>query len=219
MKILIIEDEKEIVSPLQKSLQREGYAVDASLDGKEGYEMALYNDYDCILLDLNLPSMDGIDIARKLREESVFSPILMLTARNLRENIWEGFENGTDDYLTKPFDYKELLYRIKSLLKRNSENKKDQLKVKDLSVDLKSLEVKKSQSLIELNNKEFGILEYLLRNRGRVVSSEELLEHVWDSEIDILSQTVRTNIKTLRKKIDPEKEIILTINKKGYVIR
>jgi DNA-binding response OmpR family regulator len=163
--------------------------------------------------------MDGIEIAKKLREESVFTPILMLTARTQQKDIWEGFENGTDDYVTKPFDFKELVLRINSLIKRNSRNHDEVLKVDDVILNPKILEVKKAGVTVKLNNKEFGILEYLIRNRGKPVNAEELLEHVWDEEIDIFTQTVRTNIKTLRQKIDPKKKIISTIRGKGYVIR
>lgn len=219
MRILIIEDENQIAEPVIKALERRSYAVDYAKDGQEGYDMAGLNDYDCIILDLNLPEMDGIEVAQKLRKEGIFTPILMLTARTRQQDIWEGFENGTDDYMTKPFDLKELILRIQALVKRNSKNQEEILEHKDLSLNPKTLEVMIEKKIVELNNKEFGILEYLLRNKGNVVSTESLLEHVWDQEIDMFTQTVRTNIKTLRKKIDPNKTIITTIRGKGYVIR
>jgi two-component system, OmpR family, response regulator len=219
MRILVVEDENQIAMPLIKSLKAKSYAVDYAEDGKKAYSMASVNDYDCILLDLNLPEMDGIEVAKKLRKDGRNTPILMLTARVGQKNIWEGFENGTDDYLTKPFDLKELFYRVEALVKRNSKNKNIELKAGDLIVNTEAFEVKKGENIICLNNKEFGILEYLIRNKGKVVTSEDLLEHVWDNEIDLFTQTLRTHMKTLRKKIDPEKKLILTIRGKGYVIR
>lgn len=219
MKILIIEDEPNIAAPIQRILERRAYAVDYVEDGRSGYEMAKINEYDCILLDLNLPEMDGLEVARMLRKDKISTPILMLTARNTQQDKWEGFESGTDDYLTKPFDIKELLLRIKALVRRNSKNEGTTLSVGDLTLDLDSLLVTKGSEEITLNNKEFGILEYLLRNKGKVVSTEELLEHVWNSDVDSFTQAIRTHIKTLRQKIDPKKQIILTKRGVGYVIR
>jgi DNA-binding response OmpR family regulator len=218
MRLLLVEDEAEIAEPLTKGLKNRGFALDWADNGKKGYSLAYENQYDCIILDLNLPDMDGLEIANKLRAEQVFTPILILTARSTQDNILEGFKSGTDDYMVKPFNFSELVYRINSLIKRNSYNKEDLIELGDIIIDLKALSVTKSGALIQLNNKEFGILEYLARNKGKVVSQEELLEHVWDQEIDLFSQTVRTNIKTLRKKIDGEKKLIKNIKGKGYVI-
>jgi len=142
----------------------------------------------------------------------------MLTARDLRKDIWAGFESGADDYLTKPFDFVELVYRVQALIKRNSLQSSPVLEAANIVVDTAAIRVCRDGIAIPLNKKEYGVLEYLLRNRGRMVSSEELLEHVWDKDIDSFSQTVRTNIKTLRKKVDPNKEIIKTIKGYGYII-
>jgi DNA-binding response OmpR family regulator len=142
----------------------------------------------------------------------------MLTARDLRKDIWTGFESGADDYLTKPFDFTELVYRIAALIKRNKPQQHNIIEVNDIELDSLAVSVKKSGKEVQLNKKEFGILEYLLRNKGKVVSSEELLEHVWDINIDSFSQTVRTNVKTLRRKIDKAKKIIKTIKGYGYII-
>ena len=218
MRLLIVEDENEIAEPLKTALEKRGFAVDLANDGKEGLDKAMINNYDCLVLDLNLPKLDGIEVAKKLRSEENSVPILMLTARTSQENINQGFEIGTDDYLTKPFDFKELLYRIQALIKRSTPEKDITLESHDIKLDPRGLKVKKSDIDVQLNAKEFGILEYLLRNKGNVVSQEELLEHVWDEEIDSFSQTVRTNIKTLRKKIDPNKTIIKTFKGKGYVV-
>lgn len=218
MRLLLIEDEVRIAQPLKKALEENGYAVDWSETGSEGFSLAKINKYDCLVLDLNLPDMDGLDIAKNLRKEKILTPIIMLTARAMQQNVYEGFESGSDDYLTKPFSFKELLYRIKSLIKRNSLNKESFLKYQNITLNPEGSTIIRDKREIKLNNKEFGIFEYLLRNKGRVISQEELLEHVWDQEIDIFTQTVRTNIKTLRKKIDPDKNIIKTINGRGYTI-
>ena len=218
MRLLIIEDENAIAQPLKKGLEKKNFGVDISNDGLDGYQKARINNYDCVILDINLPEMDGLTLASKLRAEKNITPILMLTARTMQKNIYEGFEAGTDDYLTKPFDFKELVMRINALIKRNSEVKDDKIKVANIILDTRGLKALVDEKDAGLNTKEYGILEYLMRNTGKVVSQEELLEHVWDEEIDSFTQTVRTNIKTLRKKIDPKKTIIKTIKGRGYII-
>lgn len=218
MRLLIIEDEETIALPLKKALEKKGYAVDYENNGKSGLNTALINEYDCILLDLNLPEMDGIKIAQKLKEEKISTPILMLTARSQQFEKVEGFKAGTDDYVTKPFHFEELLLRIQALIRLTGKEKSVVLEHNNIKLKPESAEVIVSDTSISLNNKEFGILEYLLRNKGRIVSQEELLEHVWDREIDTFTQTVKTNIKTLRKKVDPDKTIIKTIRGKGYIV-
>lgn len=218
MKLLLIEDEKHLSEPLTKALRRKNYIVDQAFDGKTGYEKAQINNYDCIILDLNLPEIDGIEVAQKLRESNNHTPILMLTARSSRKDKLTGFKSGTDDYLTKPFDFKELLYRIQALIRRSAHNKSTRLEHKELAIEPASMKTILNGEEIHLNAKEFGILQYLIRNKGRIISQEELLEHVWDDKIDIFTDTVRTNIKTLRKKVDPQKAIIRTVRGKGYII-
>ncbi|MBN2015976.1 response regulator transcription factor [Candidatus Dojkabacteria bacterium] len=218
MRLLLIEDEQDIAKPLVKALERRNFAVDWIDNGKKGLAQSLLNEYDCIILDLNLPDLDGLDIAKNLRKDKNTTPILILTARSGHDSLLSGFESGTDDYLTKPFDLKELVYRIGALIRRNSYNKMEVFRIGNVKFDVKALKVTVNGNRVALNNKELGILEYLVRNRGRVVSQEEILEHVWDREIDLFTQTVRTNIKTLRKKMDPDKKIIKTIKGKGYVI-
>jgi DNA-binding response OmpR family regulator len=218
MRLLMIEDESDIALPLKSALEKKGFAIDYFDDGKTGLQEALVNQYDCILLDLNLPGIDGLEIARKLKESEIDTPILMLTARSTQANKIEGFEVGTDDYLVKPFDFKELVYRVKALIRRSSLNKSIDLFCQDITLNTVSKKVLRNGEEIELNLKEYGILEYLLRNKGRHVSQEELLEHVWDQEIDNFSQTVKTNVKTLRQKIDPDKRIIKTVRGMGYII-
>ncbi len=218
MRLLLIEDEKKIGLPLKKALERHLYAVDYFTDGKNGYDEACINNYDCIILDLNLPGMDGMQVAKTLRDDGVETPILMLTARTEQEDIIEGFENGADDYLRKPFHFQELLYRINSLIKRNSLQKSEILSVGKIEISTGIKKVHFCGKEIKMNAKEYGILEYLLRNKNRVISQEELLEHVWNRDIDSFTQTIRTNIKTLRQKIDPQKNMIKTIKGSGYII-
>lgn len=218
MKLLIIEDEKQIALPLKKSLEVTGFLVDYAQDGKQGLEMAELNNYDCILLDLNLPLIEGTKISEVLRSSNNTTPIIMLTARSQSYDKLKGFELGADDYVTKPFDTKELIARVRAVIKRNSINKSQKLHLGNIEfVPEKNLVTKNGQN-VYLSSKEASLLEYLLRNQGRTVSTEELLEHVWDSEIDYFTDTVKTHIKTLRKKIDPEKKTIKTIRGKGYLV-
>ena len=202
---------------VRKYLEKSGYIVDEAENGKVALEKFTLVNYDIILLDLNLPLVDGIEVARRIRKESD-TPILMLTARSQIYNKLEGFESGADDYLTKPFDMKELLARIVALLKRSS-GAIVGLKYLDYDVQPRSNILKRGNEIIELSNKEMGILEYLLVHENIAVSSEELLEHVWDSEVDMLTETVKTHVKTLRKKIDPKKKYIQNIRGKGYIYK
>jgi DNA-binding response OmpR family regulator len=218
MRLLIVEDEKKIGLPLKKALERHLYAVDYVQNGKEGYLEASVNGYDCIILDLNLPGMDGIEVATRLRNDAITTPILMLTARSEQEDLIEGFESGADDYLRKPFHFQELLLRINALVKRNSSHKSEVLEAGKVTFDSNLRKAFLDGVEAKLNAKEYGILEYLLRNKGRVVSQEELLEHVWDREVNIFTQTIRTNVKTLRQKIDPDKKLIETVKGSGYRI-
>lgn len=218
MKLLVVEDDKNLRDLIKNFLENDRYLVDTANDGKEALSCIKMNDYDCVLLDLNLPALDGIKVAQKVRDARMDVPIIMVTARSEIYNKLEGFETGADDYLTKPFHMKELLARVNALIKRSSENKENILMFNDFVVyNQNNKLLKEDGTEIFLSNKEMGILEYLLRNKGRVVSSEELLEHVWDRETDIFSDTVKTHMKTLRKKIDPDKLFIKTIRGKGYI--
>ncbi|MBU0976051.1 MAG: response regulator transcription factor [Patescibacteria group bacterium] len=223
MKILIVEDENDIAVPLKNSLEKKGFAVDVAPEGKSALESIRKNNYDCILLDLNLPEVDGLRVSQIIRKEKNTTPVIMLTARSQIYDKLEGFDSGADDYVTKPFDLPELIARINAVIKRNSLNKLLSLRFDNFELFPDRNLVKKYKggkviAEIELSNKETGILEYLLRNSKKIISTEELLEHVWDSEIDLFTDTLKTHIKTLRKKIDPNKNIILTIRGKGYRI-
>ena len=220
MRILIVEDEEALVKPVKKFLEKRGFAVDSVDNGKDAIEEAKEIQYDCILLDLNLPEVDGITVANTLREDSVDIPIIMVTARSQIYNKIEGFDNGADDYITKPFDLNELVARVNAVIKRSSRNSEEILMFGEYEVHVESnkvIDMKKGKD-IEISNKEMGILEYLLRNKNIIISSEEILEHVWDREIDMFTDTVKTHIKTLRQKIDPKKRYIKTVRGKGYIL-
>jgi DNA-binding response OmpR family regulator len=219
MKILIVEDQNELRTLVKNFLGDYGYVVDEAEDGEEGYHKINMNSYDCLILDLNLPKLDGMEIAKKVRKEGKNVPIIMLTARSEIYDKIEGFDNGADDYITKPFDMKELLARVEAVLRRTQKEKTLVLKFRDYEVFPKENLLKKEGEGIQLTNKEMGILEYLLHKKGEIVSAEELLEHVWDSEVDMFSDTVKTHIKTLRKKLDPKKKYIQTVRGKGYMYK
>jgi len=219
MRILIVEDESTLRKLEKNFLEKKGFVVDDVDNGDDAISQVGINEYDCILLDLNLPKTDGITVAKKIREKGDNTPIIMVTARSQIYDKLEGFDNGADDYITKPFDMKELVARINSLIKRSNINQEHFLKIEVMKIYPERNTVIKKGKEVEISNKEMGILQYLARNRGRIISSEELLEHVWDSNIDMFTETVKTHIKTLRKKIDPEKKIIKTVRGKGYVIR
>lgn len=193
--------------------------MDWAFDGKEGYSSASINEYDCIILDLNLPGMDGIEVCKKLREDKNDVPILMLTARGDISDKVEGLTIGADDYLPKPFDYRELVLRIKALIKRYHNNQGEILEAGPILLDPKKHVVELKGKNINLNRKEFSILEYLLRNKGEVISQEKLLEHVWNQDVDMFTNTVRTQMLNLRKKVDPDKKLIQTIRGVGYKIQ
>ena len=221
MKLLLIEDEESLRRPVRYFLERNNFVVDEAADGKQGLGMVGMNEYDCILLDLNLPEVDGIEVAKKIRQNENQVPIIMVTARSQMYDKLKGFTHGADDYITKPFDLKELVARINAVIKRSSLNKEENMTFGDNTVYSERnvvVDGKKNREIV-LTNKEMGILEYLLRSKGDIISSEELLEHVWDREIDMFSETVKTHIKTLRKKIDPKKQFIQTVRGKGYYIK
>jgi DNA-binding response OmpR family regulator len=219
MRILIVEDEPTLRKLERNFLEKKGFVVDEVGNGDDALSKVDINEYDCIILDLNLPNTDGITVAKNIRDGGINTPIIMVTARSQIYDKLEGFESGADDYITKPFDLKELVARINSLIKRSNINQLYQLKIEDMEIYPEKNIVKKESQEIEISNKEMGVLQYLARNKGKIISSEELLEHVWDSNIDMFTETVKTHIKTLRQKVDPKKKIIKTVRGKGYVIR
>jgi len=220
MRILIVEDDHKIANATKKGLEQDSFAVDISYDGKDGLGQALTIDYDLIILDRMLPEIDGIEICRILREKNNHTPILFLTAKDTVNDRVNGLNAGADDYLIKPFAFEELLARIKALLRRPENVVNNKLKIKDLILDEQSLEVARAGNTIKISNKEFGLLRYLMKNSGRILTKDNIISHVWDYDADILPNTVEVFIKSLRKKIDEpfkkEKKLIETVRGFGY---
>lgn len=221
MRILIVEDERKIARALGRALKNEKYAVDISHDGTDAYAMAGMIDYDLLILDRMIPGdYDGLSLTKKLREEGKRVPILLLTALGEIQDKTEGLDSGADDYLTKPFALDELLARVRALLRRPRTQAETILKIADLSLDLNAHEVFRNNQKIELTNKEFSLLEYLVRNAGRPVSKEQIIDHVWDYDADILPNNIEVYISYLREKVDKpfEKKLIKTVRGIGYKI-
>lgn len=221
MRILIVEDEEKIANSLKAGLSQESYAVDVSYNGQDGYDMASYEEYDLIILDVMLPGIDGFEICRKLREEKNFTPILMLTAKGEIEDKVKGLDTGADDYLAKPFSFEELLARVRALIRRPIKSTGLILEVDDLTLDTVKLEVKREGKRINLSSKEFALLEYLMRNKGTIVKKDQIINHVWDYDSDVLPNSVEVYITHLRGKIDKpfkKRRLISTVRGFGYKI-
>ena len=220
MRILIVEDDRKVGAFLQKGLREEQYAVDVCRDGEEAVEWASISSYDVIVLDIMLPKKDGFTVCRELRQKGVLTPILMLTAKDSVEDKVSGLTEGADDYLTKPFSFEELLARIRALLRRTQDYKTKALRVGDLELDpIKRLATRAGKQ-IPLSGKEYALLEYLMRNKGRVVTESMIVEHVWDMNYEGTSNIVNVYINYLRKKIDSESgvKLIHTVRGHGYTI-
>jgi DNA-binding response OmpR family regulator len=222
MRILVVEDEHRIAGNIKKGLEQERYAVDVAYDGTSGFDMADSEEYDLLILDLMLPGMDGLSITKKLREKNNHTPILVLTAKGQIQDKVEGLDSGADDYLTKPFSFEELLARIRALARRPAVTLSTALTVGDLQLDPVSFEVKRGEHNIPLSSKEFSLLEYLMRHQGQIVTKEQIINHVWDYDADVLPNTVEVYIRNLRNKIDlPYKnseQLIKTVRGFGYRI-
>jgi DNA-binding response OmpR family regulator len=218
MRILLIEDEEKISTPLKKGLINQNYAVDVASSGKEGEFLALTNDYDVIILDVMLPDISGMEVCKNLRNEKVKTPIIMLTALDSIDYKIKGLDLGADDYLTKPFDFGELLARIRSLIRRRSSEKTAIIKASDITIDTASRTVERNGEKINLSAKEFALLEYFIMNKNKVLTREMISEHVWDLNFDPQSNVIDSFIRFLRQKIDKgsDKSLILTIRGVGY---
>ncbi len=202
MKILVVEDEVRIASQLKKGLEQERYNVQLSHDGIEGYDLASTEEFDLIILDLMLPGKDGLTICRELRRQHVSTPILMLTAKAQITDRVTGLDLGADDYLTKPFAFDELFARVRALTRRPPQLNHATLRVGDLELDPQAFTVSRHQTPLQLSQKEFMILKYLMRQAGQIVTKDKIMSQVWDYDADILPNTVEAYIKNLRKKID-----------------
>lgn len=219
MRILIIEDNKEIVDYLISALRKEAFAVDSALDGNQGLYLAQTNSYDLIILDNVLPGKMGKEICTTLRQEGSQVPILLLSIRAEIDEKVKLLESGADDYLTKPFQYPELLSRIRVLLRRPPIIQTTCFTIQNLSININTQEVIRGDKAIHLTPKEFSLLELLLKNKGAVVSRGMILEHVWDINGDPFSKTIETHILNLRKKIDTSKNsLIISVPGRGYKI-
>jgi len=218
MKILIIEDEKSVADNIKTGLEQHKFTVDVAYTGSKGYELIKDYEYDVIILDLMLPDMKGEDLCRKLRKEKLESFILMLTAKKQIGNIVDGLNCGADDYLTKPFEFSELIARIRALLRRSSKNKGNLLTASDLKMNLDKEQLFAGEKEIKLTKKEFMVLEYLLRCKGQIISRNQILEHAWDRNVDIFTNIVDTHIKNLRKKLGRCNRILETVYGSGYRI-
>lgn len=224
-RILIVEDDRRIAQNISRGLQEEGYETDVVYDGINGRQLALQQKFDLILLDINLPGVSGYEICRTLREEKPLLPIILLTALGEIEDKIEGLQLGADDYIVKPFDFRELNARIATCLRRSDSLKKPEtdeiLRVADLTVNINTKDVRRQNKSIELTAKEFTLLECLLRNRGRVVSKMDLAEQVWNLNFDPGTNVVEVYINYLRKKIDKdfEPKLIHTRPGLGYLIK
>jgi two-component system, OmpR family, copper resistance phosphate regulon response regulator CusR len=217
MKVLVIEDEPKLNKGIVTGLQQRGYVVDAAFDGEEGERMAQLHAYDCLLLDVMLPKRDGFEVCRRLRESGVQTPILFLTARDGVDAKVFGLNLGADDYLVKPFSFDELVARIRSLLRRSPEIVGEVLTWNELRLDTRAQRVTVHNETVDLTVREYGVLEYLLRHRGAVVTRDEILSHVWDQFFDSLSNVVDVHVKNVRKKLPKfYAKRIETVWGKGY---
>jgi two-component system copper resistance phosphate regulon response regulator CusR len=223
MKLLLIEDEVKTAHYLKKGLEENGFEVDTALDGKTGKHLAFRNLYDIIITDLILPGIGGREISRALREASIDTPILMLTALSETDDVVAGFDAGADDYLAKPFEFRELLVRLRALAKRNRLQQPVEvtLEAADLKMWVEKRQVSRGGIPIELTAKEFALLEYLLRNKGRVISKSELARHVWKIDFDTGTNMVEVYVNYLRRKMDRDypTKLIHTQFGMGYVLR
>lgn len=222
MRVLVVEDEHRIANAIKKGLEQEGYAADVAYTGNEGYDLAATEDYDIIILDLMLPEKDGVTFCKELRKEKIHTPILILTAKSQIHDKVTGLDGGADDYLTKPFAFEELLARVRALIRRPQKTQSDTLKVEDLQLDTLTFEAKRNNTTISLSSKEFSLLEYFMRNSGRVLTKDHIIAHVWDYDADILPNTIEVYIRKLRNKLDipfpKNKQLIQTVRGFGYKI-
>ncbi len=212
MKILVVEDEHRIANTIKKGLEQERYTVDVVYDGQNGFDLATTEDYDLILLDLLLPGMDGITICKNLRQKNIHTPILMLTAKSQIQDKIAGLDGGADDYLTKPFSFEELLARIRALARRPHETKAEVISVGDLTLDPKNFVFSKFGKNMALSSKEFKLVEYFMRHQNKILSKDQITNHVWDYDADILPNTIEVYVRNLRLKNIP----IETVRGFGY---
>ena len=221
MNILIVEDDRKLAQQLKRGLDEEGHPTCLALDGKTGWEAAVASPFDVLVLDVMLPGLDGFSLVRRLRDASVSTPILMLTARDATADIVAGLDAGADDYLTKPFSFEVLLARLRALGRRRQVDPRTRLQIGDLSLDPATHEVERSGVPLSLTRTEFGILDLLMRNAGRVITRERLIESVWGYDREIENNTLDVFIRQLRLKVERPgaQRLIHTVRGVGYTLR
>ncbi|HBI23083.1 MAG TPA: DNA-binding response regulator [Nitrospiraceae bacterium] len=221
MRILLVEDERDLAAIVKQGLEEDGYTVEVAHDGEEGLYMAENYPADVIVLDIMLPVIDGLTLLGKLRKKGVATPVLLLTARDTVLDKIKGLDTGADDYLTKPFDFGELLARVRSLIRRKSVIKETLIRIDDLEINTASHEVKRGDKVINLSSREYALLEYLTYNKEKVVSRTDITEHIYHEETDMDSNVVDVYINYLRNKIDKDfkNKLIHTIRGAGYMLK
>jgi DNA-binding response OmpR family regulator len=222
MRILVVEDEHTIARSIKRGLEQETYSVDLAFDAQGGLDFGLTGSYDCIIIDWMLPGKSGLEVCKEIRANGVQTPILMLTAKGATEDKVSGLDSGADDYLTKPFAFEELLARIRALTRRSHELTPIILEGPDITLNTVRYEVRRGGELVTLSRKEFALLEYLLRNKNAIITKDQIMEHVWDFDADILPNTIEVYIGYLRQKLEkPFKlpALITTVRGFGYTIK
>ncbi|HQZ81912.1 MAG TPA: response regulator transcription factor [Pyrinomonadaceae bacterium] len=220
MRVLLVEDDKRIASFIRKGLRENAYAVDIATNGEDALYLSSINPYDLFILDINLPGINGFEVCRELREVGTSQPIMMLTARGFIEDKVAGLDNGADDYLTKPFIFKELLARLRALLRRRTEIRPELITAADLRIDTRSQTVCRAGLAVALTAKEYSLLEFLGLNKGRVVGRDEISNHVWDDNYDPFSNLIEVYVNRLRSKMDEgfDRQLIHTRRGAGYIL-
>ena len=221
MKILLAEDEVDLNNVVTRYLKKNGYSVDSVLDGEEALDYLEYSEYDLVILDIMMPKVDGFEVIKKLRDKGNHTSVLMLTARDSADDKVKGLDSGADDYIVKPFDFNELMARIRAVVRRKYGNSSNKLVIGDLILDTSEKSVTRAGKQIELTGKEYEVLEYLMQSKNRILSRDQIKEHVWDFDYEGDSNIIDVLIKNIRKKIDIEdgKQIIYTKRGLGYVIK
>ena len=221
MKILLAEDEVDLNNVVTRYLKKNGYSIDSVLDGEEALDYLEYGEYDLVILDIMMPKVDGFEVIKKLRDKGNHTAVLMLTARDSADDKVKGLDLGADDYIVKPFDFNELMARIRAVVRRKYGNSSNRLVIGDLILDTSEKSVTRAGKQIELTGKEYEVLEYLMQSKNRILSRDQIKEHVWDFDYEGDSNIIDVLIKNIRKKIDIEagKQIIYTKRGLGYVIK
>ena len=221
MKILVVEDEKKVAGFIKRGLEEDGYQITVTHDGADGLKQAMEGDYSLVILDVMLPKKDGLTVVRELREAGKRIPVLILTAKASTEDVVSGLDAGSDDYLTKPFAFSELTARVRALLRRDGQDRGAEITFADLRLDPVSHKVWRGKTEIELTAKEYGLLEYLMRNNNKVLSRAMIADHVWDYAFDSFTNIIDVYVNYLRKKVDKDfpVKLIHTVRGQGYVMR